>query len=403
MTTTTDTAVYYDMYDRDIYASPYETYRRLRDESPLYYNPEYDFYCVSRFDDVLKVILDAETYISSKGMTYNVARTGVEMPPGLFIAEDPPTHTFHRTIVSRLFTPKAVAGLEGDIRRLCTEIVDDIDGLDHFDFMKDFSLHLPVQVIGMLVGVPKKDQSTLLEIFQKNLHENSANPDHDAMIMQGILDSAAWFNEYLDWREQNPSDDVMTRLMKFEFEDDQGVTRTLRRDEIVTYLTLITTAGSDTTATGISSMGALLNDHPDQRAELVADPSLIPNAVEESFRMEPPSYHFCRVTTKDTEWYGQTVPVGSIMVVLPGSANRDERKWGDDAGVFDIHRKPGQILTFSFGTHYCLGANLAKIEARIAFETILPRIPKWTVDYSKAELTKGIDTRGWEKLPVSVG
>ena len=403
MTTTTDTAVYYDMYDRDIYASPYETYRRLRDEAPLYYNPEYDFWCVSRFDDVLKVILDSETYISSKGMTYNVARTGVEMPPGLFIAEDPPTHTFHRAIVSRLFTPRAVASLEGDIYRLCGEIVDDLVGLDHFDFMKDFALHLPVQVIGMLVGVPKKDQSTLLEIFQKNLHENSANPDHDALILQGILDSAAWFNEYLDWREQNPSDDVMTRLMKFEFEDDKGVTRTLRRDEIVTYLTLITTAGSDTTATGISSMGGLLNDHPDQRAELAADPSLIPNAVEESFRMEPPSYHFCRVTTKDTEWYGQTVPAGSIMVVLPGSANRDERKWGDDAGSFDIHRKPGQILTFSFGTHYCLGANLAKIEARIAFETILERIPEWTVDYSKAEYTKGIDTRGWERLPVTVG
>jgi len=170
----------------------------------------------------------------------------------------------------------------------------------------------------------------------------------------------------------------------------------------VTYLTLITTAGSDTTATGISSAGALLNDHPDQRAELAVDPSLIPDAVEEALRMEPPSYHFCRVTTKDTEWYGETVPEGSIMVVLPGSANRDERKWGDDAEVFDIHRKPGQILTFSFGNHYCLGANLAKIEARIALETILQRIPEWYVDYDHAQLTKGIDTRGWERLPVTV-
>ena len=170
----------------------------------------------------------------------------------------------------------------------------------------------------------------------------------------------------------------------------------------MTYLTLITTAGSDTTATGISSAGALLNDHPDQRAELVADPSLIPDAVEEALRMEPPSYHFCRVTTKDTEWYGETVPEGSIMVVLPPSANRDERKWGEDAGVFDIHRPPGQILTFSFGNHYCLGANLAKIEARIALETILQRIPEWHVDYDAAQLTKGIDTRGWETLPVTV-
>ena len=402
MAVTADTDVYYDMYDREIYASPWETFRRLRDEAPIYYNDKLDFWAVSRHEDILKVLQDRETFISSKGMTYNVARTGVEMPPGLFIAEDPPLHTMHRAIVSRLFTPRAVSSLEDDIRRLCGEIVDELDGRDSFDFMKDFSLQLPVQVIGMLVGVPKKDQAELLEIFQKNLHENSADSDHDHLILQGILDSAAWFNEYLDWREKNPSDDVMTQLMGFEFEDETGTTRKLRRDEMVTYLTLITTAGSDTTATGISSAGSLLAEHPDQRAECAADLSLIPGMVEEALRMEPPSYHFCRVATKDTEWYGQTVPAGAIMVVLPPSGNRDPRKWGEDSEVFDIHRKPGQMLTFSFGTHFCLGANLAKIEARIAFETILPRIPEWTVDYSKAEYTKGIDTRGWEKLPVTV-
>ena len=402
MTVTTGSEVYYDMYDRDIYASPFETFRRLRDESPIYYNSKLDFWAVSRHEDILKVLLDPETYISGRGMTYNVAHSGVEMPPGLFIAEDPPLHTLHRSIASRLFTPRAVSRLEPEIRRLCEEIVDGLMGRERFDFMKDFSLQLPVQVIGMLVGVPKEDQSELLAIFQKNLHENSANHDYDAQILQGILDSAAWFNEYLDWRVEHPSDDVMTQLMKYEFEDETGTTRTLRRDETVTYLTLITTAGSDTTATGISSAGALLNDHPDQRAELAADPSLIPGAIEEALRMEPPSYHFCRVTTKDTEWYGETVPEGSIMVVLPGSANRDERRWGEDAELFDIHRKPGQILTFSFGTHYCLGANLAKIEARIALETILKRIPEWHVDYDEAQLTKGIDTRGWERLPVTV-
>jgi cytochrome P450 len=402
MTVTADTDVYYDMYDRGIYASPWETFRRLRDEAPIYYNEKLDFWAVSRHEDILKVLQDRETFISSKGMTYNVARTGVEMPPGLFIAEDPPQHTMHRAIVSRLFTPRAVSSLEDDIRRLCGEIVDGLEGRDSFDFMKEFALQLPVQVIGMLVGVPKEDQPVLLEIFQKNLHENSADQEHDHLILQGILDSAAWFNEYLDWREKNPSDDVMTQLMGFEFEDETGTTRKLRRDEMVTYLTLITTAGSDTTATGISSAGGLLAEHPEQRAECAADPSLIPGMVEEALRMEPPSYHFCRVSTKDTEWYGQTVPAGSIMVVLPPSGNRDPRKWGDDAETFDIHRKPGQSLTFSFGTHFCLGANLAKIEARIAFETLLPRIPEWDVDYSKAELTKGIDTRGWEKLPVTV-
>jgi cytochrome P450 len=400
MTITAGTDVYYDMYDREIYASPYETFRRLRDEAPLYYNEPYDFWAVSRHADMVQVLQDRETYISGKGMVLNVVRSNYPSVPGMFINEDPPLHTLHRGIVSRLFTPRAVAGLEGQIRQVCTEIVDDLEGRDSFDFMKDFSLKLPVQVIGMLVGIPRKDQEALLAIVQESLHEGSAN--HDQQTANTMMATAVFFNEYLDWREKNPTDDVMTQLLQFEFEDEQGETRTLRRDEILGYLSLITSAGSDTTATGISWCGSLLNDHPEVRAEVANDLSLIPSMVEESLRMEPPSYHFCRVTTKDTEWYGQTVPADSVLVVLPPSANRDPRKWGDDSEVYDIHRPPGQLMTFSFGTHFCLGANLAKIEARIAFETLLPRIPEWHVDYDKAVYTKGIDTRGWESLPVTV-
>jgi cytochrome P450 len=274
--TMTQTDVYWDMYDRDIYANPHQIFTRLRREAPVYYNEKYNFYALSHHDDLARVLGDRDTFISGKGMVYNIITSGLEMPPGLFINEDPPMHTMHRGIVSRLFTPRAVSGLVPQIQKLCEEIVDGLMGREQFDFMKDFSLQLPVQVIGMLVGVPKKDQADLLAVFQKNLHEASADPEQD--LMQGILDSAAWFNEYLDWREKNPSDDVMTQLMQFEFEDETGTKRTLRRDEIVTYLTLITAAGSDTTATGISWAGALLNDHPDQRRELTANPDLIPQA-----------------------------------------------------------------------------------------------------------------------------
>jgi cytochrome P450 len=396
----TDTGVYYDMYDRDIYASPYETFRRLRNEKPLYYNEKYNFYALSRHEDLNRVLGDRETFISGKGMVYNLITQGIPMPPGLFINEDAPMHTMHRGIVSRLFTPRAVSGLEPEIRRLCTEIVDGLVGRDRFDFARDFALQLPVQVIGMLVGVPKKDQEDLLAVFQKNLHEGSADPEQQ--LMQGILESAVWFNEYLDWREKNPSDDVMTQLMKFEFQDETGATRTLSRDEIVTYLTLIASAGSDTTATAIGWAGSLLSDHPEQRRELAADPGLIPGAVEEVLRYEPPSYHFCRWNTAAVEFHGQTIPAESIVVVLPPAANRDERKW-DDPERFDIHRKPGQIFTFGFGPHFCLGANLAKLEARVALETILPRIPEWTCDYDNSSLTSGIDTRGWQRLAVTVG
>jgi cytochrome P450 len=398
--TITDAGVYYDMYDRDVFASPYETFRRLRNEAPVYYNEKYNFYALSRHEDLGRVLGDRETFISGKGMVYNIIAMDFEMPPGLFITEDPPMHTVHRGIVSRLFTPRAVSSLEGQVRSLAEEITDELAGRDQFDFMRDFALRLPVQVIGMLVGVPKKDQDDLLAVFQKNLHEGSADPEQQ--LLQGILDSAAWFNEYLDWREKNPSDDVMTQLMQFEFEDETGTTRTLRRDEIVTYLTLITSAGSDTTATAIGWAGSLLSDHPDQRRELVENPSLIPQAFEEVLRYEPPSYHMCRWSTKDAEFHGQTIPAESIVVMVPPAANRDETKW-DEPDRFDILRKPAQIFTFGFGPHFCLGANLAKVEGRVALETILTRIPEWTVDYDNASLTKGIDTRGWESLPVRVG
>jgi cytochrome P450 len=322
------------------------------------------------------------------------------MPPGLFIFEDPPQHTMHRAIVSRLFTPRAVAGLQPQIRALCEEIVEGLVGRDEFDFMKDFALQLPVQVIGMLVGVPKKDQADLLAVFQKGMHEGSMDPDQAAL--QGILDAAVWFNDYLDWREKNPADDVMTQLMKFEFEDETGEKRTLRRDEIVTYLTLITSAGSDTTATAISAAGMLLSRHPDQRAELAKNFDMIPQAFEEVLRCEPPTYHFCRWSVKETEFHGGVIPAEKAVVVVPPAANRDETKW-DDPDRFDIHRPAQQHMTFSFGPHFCLGANLARIEGHIALETILSRIPDWTVDEEKAALTKGCDTRGWDTLPVTVG
>lgn len=398
--TPTGTDVYYDMYDRGIYSSPYETFRRLRNEAPVYYNEKYNFYALSQHADLARVLTDRETFISGKGGVYHViAAPDLELPPGLFIFEDPPAHTMHRSLVSRLFTPRAVSGLEVQIRELCAEIVDGLVGRDRFDFMRDFALRLPVQVIGMLVGVPKADQSSLLETFQRNLHDRKDDLETEQLI--GITEAAAWFNEYLDWREENPTDDVMTQLLNVEFEDETGTRRKLRREETVTYLTLITSAGSDTTATAISWAGSLLSDHPDQRRELIDNQELISNAVEEVLRCEPPSYHFCRWVTKEVEFHDQVIPADSILVMVPPAANRDERKW-DDPDRFDIHREPSQIFTFSFGPHFCLGANLARLETRIALETILPRIPEWTVDQENSELTGGIDTRGWARLPVDV-
>jgi cytochrome P450 len=395
----TTAGVNFDMYDREIYASPYAVYRRLRDEAPLYYNEAYKFYAVSRFDDVSRVLSERDQFISGKGGVYNVVSAGIDMPPGLFIFEDPPGHTIHRALVSRLFTPRAVSRIEPQIRDLFSQVTKSVSGEPRFDFMRDYAHKLPIRVIGMLLGLPESDHAQLQAVFHRNMNQNTA--DTEGSALDGIAETAVWFSEYLDWRAEHPTDDLMTQLLNLEFVDETGTTRVLRRDELVTYLTLITGAGSDTTATAIGWAASVLSDHPDQRRMLRDDPSLLGNAVEEVLRFEPPSYHIARTVAEDVEIQGETVPAGSIIVTLPAAANRDERHY-PDGDVFDVTRTPGQTFTFSFGPHFCLGASLARLEARIALEAMLEHFGEWTVDRDAAVMTGGIDTRGWDSLPVDI-
>ncbi len=397
--TVTSSEPYFDMYDRELYASPYPMFRRLRDEAPLYYNEPYNFYAVSRHEDVTRVLSERETFSSAKGGVYNIAALGIDLPEGLFIFEDPPQHTIHRSLVSRLFTPRAINGLEGRIQALFSAAADELIGTTSFDFVKDFAHMLPIQVIGMLLGLPDSDLRSLRDTFHRTQNEGTADQNGDAL--GGIAEAGAWFTEYLDYRAANPTDDLMTQLLNVEFEDQHGDRRTLRRDELITFLVIITGAGSDTTVNAIAWAGSLLGEHPDQRRLLVEDPSLIPNAVEEILRYESISYHICRTTTTDVDLHGATVPAGSIVVTMPGSANRDDRVF-DDPDTFDITRKPGPLLTFSFGPHFCLGASLARMETRIAIAETLKRFPDWVVDHEGAKLTTGIDTRGWDNLPITV-
>jgi cytochrome P450 len=391
--------IHFDMYDRELYASPYEMYRRLRDEAPLYRNEEYRFFAVSRHEDVARVLSDRDTFISRKGGVYQIAILDLDMPDGLFIFEDPPRHTIHRSLVSRLFTPKAVGRIEPQITALFHEAAGKLVGVERFDFIRDFATMLPIQVIGMLLGLPESDYASLRESFRQSQNDDTANPDKE--VMGGIAEAGRWFNDYLDFRAEHPTDDLMTQLLNLEFADETGTTRRLRREELLTFLTLITGAGSDTTVNAIGWAGKLLSDHPDQRRMLVEDPALIPNAVEEVLRFEPPSYHICRTVAADIELHGQTVPAGSLIVTLPGAANRDDREY-PDGDTFDITRTPGQMFAFSFGPHFCLGASLARLEARVAIEAVLQRVPDWEVDLDQAEMTGGIDTRGWDSLPVEV-
>ncbi|WP_067903607.1 cytochrome P450 [Nocardia vaccinii] len=390
--------VYWDPWDRDIADDPYPVYRRLRAEAPLYYNERHDFYALSRHDDIDRALLDWKTFSSSRGPILEIIKAGVEIPPGTLPMEDPPAHDIHRSLLVRVFTPRRVLSLEPQIRQMCVRSLERLAGVDHFDLMTAFANEVPMRVIGMLLGIPEADQQSVRDRADADLR---TEPGQQMQVEQAIPNTDH-FAEYIDWRAEHPSDDLMTELLHAEFEDVEGVRRTLTRQEILTYISVVAGAGNETTARLIGWLGSLLTRYPEQRAQLVADPGLIPNAIEETLRFEPTGHAIARYVTTDVELRGVTVPAGSAMMLLVASANRDEDRWSDP-DRFDIHRKMSNLRTFGFGTHYCLGAALARLEAKIALEELLRHFPTWDVDWDKITLSPTSTVRGWETLPVTVG
>jgi cytochrome P450 len=390
--------VYYDPYDVAIDADPYPVYARLREEAPLYYNEPYDFYAVSRYADVEQGLVDAKRYPSSRGGILELIKANVQMPPGTLIFEDPPDHDIHRSLLSRVFTPRRVAALEPKIREFCAQSLDPLVGTGRFDFVADLGAQMPMKVIGMLIGIPEQDQEAVRAMADANLRTEAGKPME---VSENPTFGSEMFADYIDWRMANPSDDLMTELLHTEFEDVDGTKRTLTRDEALLYTTVVAGAGNETTTRLIGWAGKVLAEHPDQRRELVEDPSLVRNAIEELLRYEPPGPAIARYVAEDVEWYGQKVPEGSVMMFLVAAANRDHRKYADP-DRFDIHRDLKQHLTFGYGIHYCLGAALARLEGRIALEEVLQRFPEWDVDLSDAKLAPTSTVRGWESMPALI-
>jgi cytochrome P450 len=398
MTATTENDIYYDPYDVEIDSDPYPVFRRLRDEAPLYYNEKYDFFAVSRFEDVERGLLDAKSYISGRGGILELIKANIDIPSGALIFEDPPVHTLHRRLLSRVFTPRRVAELEPKIRGFCAQALDPLVGAGGFDFIADLGAQMPMRTIGMLLGIPEQDQESIRDHVDANLRTEGGQP---MRTNANEVFGGEMFAEYIDWRAGHPSDDLMTDLLESEFEDETGVTRRLTREEILTYVTVVAGAGNETTTRLIGWTGKVLADNPDQRREITADRSLIPNAVEELLRYQTPAPHVGRYVPTEMGVNGKTVPAGSVVLFLLGAANRDDRRY-PDPDRFDAHRDIGQHLTFGFGIHFCLGAALARLEGRIALDEVLDRFPEWEVDEENARLSPTSTVRGFEALPVAV-
>jgi cytochrome P450 len=398
MSIVNDTGVYFDPYDVDINADPYPTYARLRDEAPIYHNGPYDFWALSRHADVEKGLVNWQTFSNTRSDILDIIRAGIELPPGVILFEDPPLHGMHRGLMSRVFTPRSMAALEDQVRAFCVGILDPLVGSGGFDIVTELASVMPMRVIGMLLGIPEADQVAVRDKTDANLRTKPGQPMD---VKQEEVASGDMFADYIEWRSKHPSDDLMTRLLNAEFQDENGETRTLTRQEVLTYTAVVAGAGNETTGRLIGWLAKLLAEHPDQRREVVENRSLIPNVIDEALRFEPTGHATARVVTNDVEYYGTTVPAGSPILLLMAAANRDPRRY-PDPDVFDIHREDVQHLTFGWGVHFCLGANLARLEGRIALDELLNRFPTWDVDYDNIELAPTSTVRGWQHMPLVI-
>jgi cytochrome P450 len=400
MTTSATDELYYDPWHADLNADPYPMFKRFRDEAPLYYNDVHDFYALSRFDDVNRALVDHQSLSSARGAVLEIIKSDIEIPSGLLVFEDPPVHDIHRNLLARAFTPRKINALEPMIRDFTRKCLDAVADGDRFDFVKDLGAIMPLRVVGMLFGIPEDYQHRVQEDGDRHVRterggQMTDNPD-------GTLSDGQVFADFIEWRVDHPADDLTTELLNAEFEDETGTVRKLRRDELLMFTNLVAVAGAETTTRLIGWAGKLLSEHPDQRRQLVADRSLLPGAIEEILRFEPPALQAARYVTRDVEFHGTTIREGSAILTLIGAANRDERRFGETAETFDISRAPRQHLTFGVGAHYCLGNALARIEGRVALDEILNRFPEWEVDLEEAVFSSASAVRGWDSMPARV-
>jgi cytochrome P450 len=383
--------VEFNPYSAAFRQDPYPVYRRLRDETPVYHNQELGFYALSRYDDIVAALQDVETFSSANALGIGAPKEVLDQVPMMMLL-DPPRHGQLRALVNRAFTPRRVAALEPRIRARARGLVDDFIDSGSCDLVESFSGPLPATVIAELMGVPAEDGRMFKEKSTAIVTQDAKSGgelDFSAAIELMMYMGAAY-----EERRKQPRDDLMSALLEAEIDGER-----LSQEELLGFAFLLLVAGNETTTNLISNAVALLDQFPDQRKQLVDDPSLLPTAIEEFLRFESPVQGLSRTLRKDTVIHDVTIPEEAQLLLLYASANRDERRI-DDPERFDISRDAKSHLAFGFGTHFCLGASLARLEARIALEELLARLPEFRVDVAASERLGGGVVRGFASLPI---
>jgi cytochrome P450 len=391
-------ALYWDPYDVEIDDNPYPLWQRLRDDAPVYRNERYDFWALSRFHDVEGAHKDPATFSSAHG-TVLERMTGDVDATGMMIFLDPPEHSHLRALVSRAFTPRRATALQDRVRALCADLLDPYREAPGFDYVKDFAAQLPSRVISSLVGVPPEDQEQQRQHVDGMFHIEPGVGMANETSVASALALIGYLHNLVEERVAEPRDDLVSDLVRAEIVGDDGQSRRLTREECTEFALLLYTAGTETVAKLLGNAAVVLAAHPDQRHELVGSPDLIPNAVEELLRFEPPSPINGRWTHRDVSLHGVDIPEGSRVLLLTGSAGRDERVF-DDADRFDVHRNIQHHVSFGYGAHFCIGAALARLEGRIAIEETIRRFPEWDVNHTALRRAHTSTVRGYSQVPL---
>jgi cytochrome P450 len=398
-------AIVFDPYDYAFQEDPYPVYRRCRDEDPLHHNAEHDFWVLTRHADVQHAVRTEGVYSNAMGVSIDKSAWGPDAHKVMsFLGMDPPRQKRLRSLVSKGFTPRRVTELAPRIQQLTDHYLDQCLDMGSFDWITDFAGRLPMDVISEMMGVPEADRVEVRRLADLVVHREPGVHDVPRAGMGASLDLVVYYADMVEQRKKQPTDDLTSALLAAELDGDK-----LTDEEIIAFLFLMVVAGNETTTKLLGHALFHLTRHPEQLERVFADPAppddLVVPWIEETLRYDTSSQMVARHLLEDVELHDTVAPAGSKLLLVIGSANRDDRVFSDP-DRYDIFRSKdevAQLLSFGGGRHFCLGANLARLEARIALREVVRRVGTVEVDHDACRRVHSINVRGFASVPVTMG
>ena len=395
------TALEFDPFSDAFFDNPYETYRRMREDAPVYHSDRWDFYALSRYEDVVAAHRDWETFSSAYGVSLDMLGMRQKTQTNMIIIMDPPEHDRLRKLVRTVFTRRAIDGLEPLVTKVIAGFLDQLTGRDSFDMVADFAALFPVEVISTMLGIPEGERQQVRLWTDEFLHREPNNPNatHDGVLASFAMH--AYMLELARHKRRSPDDLLISRLVTTTVEDEDGTVHQMTDDDIASFAVVLASAGSETVTKLIGNGVVIADQNPGQWQLILEDAKRIPGAVEEMLRLQPPSQYQGRFATRDVTLHGVTIPAGSPTLLITGAATRDPLVY-DRPDVFDITRNASTTVVFGYGVHSCIGAWLARLEGRAAFEQIRARWPNFTVETEGLRRVTMSNVAGYSHVPVRI-